>query len=454
MDLNDTPLPRIPTPEETVWNTEPFDDLYPRDGWINDLIFNTRGVATPTFGAFWSGVFLISSVLRRGAYLDWVPFKLYPNFYIILVAMPKVCAKSTVVNIGTGKILSKFGQFIEDPYERVLKTPPIFSKLTPEAFSEVLKPKEETHTFEEYHEGKKKNVTKIFMRYSEAVIVASELTTFLGKQKYLSGLVDRITDLYDCADFIPMEYTLGRGGSSLEKVFLSFIAGTTPEHLHKGIPDEAMGGGFISRTTIVSLKPTRGWPNPFIPRGSPSYEELQKTIAWVAHNKMGVYTFTKEAFFTYQEWYKQYYKDFTLGAEAKKQYYYQRFDIQLLKLCVILTAQRYDLSREIDTHTFKSALKILEYTFTRGFAALENVGESAYTGNMNSLRRMIKEKKQLSRRQVLQRLSPSGCKADQVTEILNHLHQQGTISIYLDGMETQEITKNGKEIYKWADFRK
>src|SRR6056297_1303363 len=93
------PIPYSEKDVTKVWQDEEWDANLPQPGFLTDLVLTTRGIETPTKFAIWSGIFAISTILKRDAYLNWGFKPLYPNMYIILVAPPRMCAKSTVIDI-------------------------------------------------------------------------------------------------------------------------------------------------------------------------------------------------------------------------------------------------------------------------------------------------------------------------------------------------------------------
>ena len=191
------------------WPHEPFDDALPPSGWLTDFVLATRGIETPTSISFWSAVFILSSLLKRDVYLARFPFNLYPNFYVIVVAPPRVCAKTTAVKFGE-KILSlALENNFKDPVEKETKRLNILRKVTPQVISERMRPYDNTV----YKDGHGYRIE----HGSEACFIVSELSTMLSREKFNDGLVSVLTNLYDCPDEDSVD-TISRGKIVLRDV--------------------------------------------------------------------------------------------------------------------------------------------------------------------------------------------------------------------------------------------
>jgi len=95
-----TPKAFSETDFKKFWKTEDFDEFLPEPGFMTDFVMALRGVESPTIFAFWAAAFVMSTVLKRDAFLQWYPENIFPNLYIMLVAPPRVCAKSTSLSFG------------------------------------------------------------------------------------------------------------------------------------------------------------------------------------------------------------------------------------------------------------------------------------------------------------------------------------------------------------------
>ena len=428
--------------KDKFWKHEEFDDYLPAPGFLTDFILTTRGIETPTHLSLWSAIWAISSVLKRDAYFKWFPDPLYANFLIVLVAPPRLCAKSTAVRQFGEKIVSDFTEFYPDPVMKFAKEVNLLrTKVTPEALEIALVPKENVPIMV--------NGENFFgNRGSETSVVISELATFLGKQKYNTGLINKLVDLYDCKD-IDSSATVGRGEVIFKNIYFTLIGATTIKGINESIPEEAMGGGFLSRLILVHApRPTRAYPEPREVIGAPDRKELAKRLAWIANNAQGEYYFTKEAQSYYNKLYAAHRKklmtqdDHTMDLKS-------RFDIHLRKLALIMKAQRYEGGKEITLEILKEAEAILNATYDTAHGITKEVGVSVYTKAYNKAKEIIRLRKRITRRQLLQKLSPYGVTADAVFKIMEALSQEGAVTINLRGKIKQKPSTTGEEVYEW-----
>jgi len=435
----------MPEPPDAWWPAEPFDKAVPQGGWIADFVHATRGVETPTKFSAWSAIFVLSSTIRRDAWFRWFPSPVYPNFYIIVVAPPRICPKSTSVRFGE-KFITAMPHYFSDPKMQLQKMPNMIrSKATPEAIGEALRPKQETYKIVG-DDGKEKIYT--VNTDSQAAVIISELETFLGKQKYNEGLIGRLTDLYDCKDE-DSEETIGRGKINYKNVYLTIFGGTTPEGIDESIPKEAMKGGFMSRVVLVYQNfPSRTYPMPRPVSSAPDGTELTRRLAWVNQNAQGEYYFSSEAMEEYNSWYRGFKKKLSSDNNEKRKDLRYRYDIHLLKLSMLIRAQRYTPGKEITIDDFRAAQYMLEETYRDNHELTSEVGVSQYTKAYNRVVSLLKKKKR-TRRAIMQNCSPYGFTADLVSKILEQLSQEGKIEAKLHGEPQEDLTHKGNEIYLW-----
>jgi hypothetical protein len=217
-------------------------------------------------------------------------------------------------------------------------------------------------------------------RNANIAIVASELTTLLGKESYKSGLTTKLTHWYDCDDE-DNEATRQRGENKLEHIYCTFLGGTTLFGYSKSLPEEALAEGFGSRLTIVFANElTRSFHKPKIIPGTPSREELAERLTWISSNARGPFTFTKEADKYCEQWYLKWKEDLVsrpnIGAMRN------RMDIQLYKLSALLRAQEYRPGQIIELHHVQLAEKMLTETIETGLRLNVQVsGEARDSGS-------------------------------------------------------------------------
>jgi len=427
-------------PLEHFWpDNEPFNDLIPR-GWLSDFIYMTRGVETPTKLSLWTALWVISTALKRQTWLEWYPFSFFGNLFVFLVGPPRILAKTTSARFGDA-ILSKFHLRYKDMEERLLREVTILhSKATPEGLSMVLRPTTRTGV------GPDQRVYKVDVG-SEVALILGELSVFLGKQKYNTGLIDHLTNLYDCLEKDD-DTTVSRGIMRLENTYVTIIGATTPSHLESSIPEEAFGSGFMSRINVVYQEhSTREYPFPKKVLGAPTLEEMEKRLAYIVYKSKGQMSFSQEAKDYYEKWYYAFRRNLERDIHHDKSKLKFRYDVHLLKLAMLVRVQRYDPGMTIELTDLLTAEKILDATYSNSYESIQNVGMTPYNSVLNRVKKLTAEKKKITRRQLLLSVSPYGCTADQLTKFTDQLSDSGILEIRLDGKTKHTSSRAGREVY-------
>lgn len=432
------------TPKNPPWKKEPWDDLLPSPGFITDYVLATRGFESPTMFSFWVAVGIISTVIKREAWFRFYPEQLYPNFYIILVAPPRLNAKSTTVNLGSF-ITSHFHEYLPAGLARFKEVNLIRGRATPEAIILSLKP--ESVKVDRPGGGGFDTIN----RYSQIAFSISELATFLGKQKYNVGLVETLTDLYD-GNAEGGDLTIGRGFQRIENVYATLMGATTKGGLEASIPESAFGDGFMSRCIIVHKpKPSRLFPYP-IPIKKNAKELLCRRAAHLAKTVKGEYTLSPEADRLYRAWYPTFKMSLADEQHEKRRAMMQRFDNHLLKLATILRIQRYKEGNIISKEDYIQAYRILKATYESAPAAIENVSQTPFMRHYNRIKSYIEGRESVTRRKLLTTMSSGGITAGEVSKIVFQLAQERPgVAIVRDGKTRSSPSSNGKEIYTWVE---
>lgn len=417
-----------------------FDKLLPKPGFITDYINACRGIEAPTIHLLWAALWTVSSVLKREAWIRWYPKKLWPNLYVMIVAPPALCRKSSSLEVGIDllrRVPALMGTTI-DAYKK--ETTFVSSKCTPEGLVMLLDPAKRSFIDPE---GQSMAVVK---KGSQVAIAVSELPTFLGKQQYNQGMVNLLLDLYDCRDFDD-EITRGRGVTAIENIYTTFIGAVAPEGLRLAIPEEAFGGGFMSRVVLAYQdQPTKVYSTPRALHGYPTIEELAPKLAWIANVARGEYHFTDEAL----RWYDEWYLEFKAGLfhQTVEQFETYRQDIILLKVAALLRMQEYRPGFDITLEHVQTAARLLDATARRGRYALEDVGAGDFRKVYNKARKILKKKGTIIRKDLLKSLSALGATSDMQDDIVRQLQEEGFLRIFLQGSEQLVPSKTGNEEYR------
>lgn len=330
---------------EVIYGAESLAKNF-KDGWLKDYLMYTAGHEAPEDFHVWVGLTIVGSCIRRKAWFDNVFYNLFPNLYTILVSPPGIGKKTTAINIGINILREA------DPACRIIS-----EKVTPEALAKTLsKPTEH----EKAGGGLKIDTS------AEGLLVAPELTVFLGREQYNEGLILFLTRLYDSADIQEVE-TISRGKEKLRNVCVSMLGATTPGEIHNAIGKSAKGSGFMSRLNIIQRDSS--------PRMVPFAVKPDATVKEMLINRLRRIVIECKGEFKYtpvgRSWYIDYYKRHSQykNVHAKKaDANIERQPDQLMKLAMCLCAcEREDMMIDEDT---------LQRSFNLLSMAAKNVGET------------------------------------------------------------------------------
>lgn len=194
-----------------------------QESWLRSYLSYTGKHEAPELFHFWVGVSVISAALGRKCYFRKGYYKLYPNFFTVLVAGSARCRKTTAIEIGVA--------LLKDTSVRITT-----GKSSTERFI----------------------IDQVWQKEGPppaSLVKADELSVFLTKDQMGEKLIDVLTKLFDCPDEFPYK-TFARGEQIIKEPYLTILAGTQPTSLAKVLPDSAFGGGFTSRIIFVYQEDT------------------------------------------------------------------------------------------------------------------------------------------------------------------------------------------------------
>lgn len=434
--------------ENRFWTEDPWDRNLPSTpGFISDFVAHLRGYETPTAFCIWSAIFYLSSVIKREAWIEWGYGKLFSNFYILLVGPPGIVKKGTVMWRGY-EIFRDCRKHILDPNLKEMKRFNVLrNKASAEALVTTMAENRKKHG--DYYDfvnskGEVKTIKGKPIRYyrtSEISIIVPELAVMLSRADYAKPITTTLMDLYDCHDSWEVS-TQVRGKELLTSLCTNFFGGVTPKGIAKSIPEEASEDGFLSRCVLVYQKSTaRSFPEPV--RVGPSVEELSKKLAWIAANTLGVQTLSHAARKFYDGWYRKWRKSLE---ESDRPYASSRMSVQALQLSLILKASRFSEDPVIEEQDVRDAVGILEKTSSTYRGLFDRVDSNVFFDRLSVIERRILRNKKVKRRELL---VGSRYTAEDLNSALSHLHQTGRIKIFREGKETDYLSRDGKEEYRW-----
>lgn len=286
---------------------------------------------------FWSGVWLLSSVLGRKITVARPQAPVFLNTYVILCAESGITRKSTAVN-GAATMLGAYA--LREEHNLSI----IQGGTTAEKLDDMLS-----------HNG-------------HAAIVSSELVNLLGKERYNASLPGRLTDLYDCPSIYTRQ-TLGRGRVDIKDVYVTLLGASTPSWLVRAVNPDVVEGGFTSRCLfIIEEKPKRliAWPD--APTDTGQYQRVLTMLASISERadevrqRAGGIHLTPTARKVFTKWYEQR----TIVTDPYGSSFQAREDHHVLRLAGLLAAS--DGSWEIDDHHIQHSIEAIQHVRSMGTA--------------------------------------------------------------------------------------
>lgn len=314
---------------------------------IAKYILYTTKQESPESYHVWSIITAIGAATGRKVFLNRGFYQIFPGqIMVILVGGSAIVRKSTAIRIAVN--LVQEAQVVEI----------ISGKASPEAFLDSLA----------LGTGIDSATQKMGPRDSHVLISAPELSSFLSKQAYTEALLPILTDLSDAPKIWSFK-TRGKGDVVLRNVCLGFLGASTPDWLAEAIPQNAFGGGFMSRIIFVYEETT--------PRRNPMPEkedfeknleaEILQELKLIASYR-GQCHMTRDAQDFFVDWYRTYMET----PEAQQDGYYGRRADHLLRVALIIAIGRrspYEMD-SIDLQSADNLLKQIEKGMPDAFAQI------------------------------------------------------------------------------------
>jgi hypothetical protein len=286
----------------------------------------------------------------------------------------------------------------------------------------------------------------VYKKTAELTLVAEELGTMLSRAQYNQDLVTTLTALYNTKD-MGGELTVKRGKVKMPNLFTNFIGGTTPDAFRESIPKSAVTEGFLSRMIICYQKECVQCYS--VPKDiGIGRDELASRLGWLAENNSGAWSLSPEAFAHYDRWYRGIRYAFnTTQFHASAQ---SRFGIHMLKLSVMLMAQRYMShlkkdSRVVDLQAVEDAIRLLEATARTAPELIEEVESSPMARAEAKLMSYLRKRPTgVTRLRLMQNRHLT---AWETTQLITDMHNGGKIRVLRDGEPVNHPLHDGKEIY-------
>lgn len=439
---------------QKFWKDEPFDEMLPKlRGYISDYVLSLRGTEVPTIYCIWTALFTLASAIKREAWLEWFPDKIYPNLYMILVGPPSISHKTTAIEYATSILQNQINHIENFNFKYIKDLNILKDKATPEAILEQMIPSKKGGGYFNLidKDGRvildEKNQPLKYDNTSEVSIIIEELTSSINQTTYAQSLIETLTAIYNTRKTYEWT-TIKRDKVTLVNLCTSFIGGTTISALRDSIPKQAKGDGFLSRTILVDMgdKNIRRYKRAMRVPNGPKPEDIEKRLAWIAENITKEYSFSKEADEYYGRWYNNFRDDLennpsTIGIYGRK-------GLNVLKVALLISAARYNTTRLVSIEDFQAADELITKTILSTPDILSSIDEDVIHRKISTIRDYIKKSKEVQRRIVMRNHHLT---SKEIDIIIDHLYKDGSIKIISpDGLERRTPSGSSKEIYKYV----
>jgi DNA primase len=340
--------------EEKPKKESASDFVFPQEAWRG--IFETYRQAqegtTEAPEQYHFAVFktIAGTIIGRSCYV-WNGRNLYPNFYTVLIGPTRRSRKTTAMDRGE-KLLQD-----TDPLVIILR-----GLATPEGLISRLQIPE-AEGLDGLPEIEQQRVASVSEHEGYRMLVCcNEFASLLRKAKKesSSGLIQTLTDAYDCKDTLDNPTRISP--LSAKNPFVSMIALSTREWLEKSLDVDDIYGGFVNRNMFYLWTETQPLHNPD-EVNEMLMNEIKMKLHGVRDEKKGghvKYTFSGETDKLLKEWYdKDYYAKYEneiIDAAI------QRIDENVRKLALLYAILENDTD-DLNIHTdqLRAAITVGEY---------------------------------------------------------------------------------------------
>lgn len=350
--------------------------------WLDGYLEYTKETEPPLSYHIWTALSVISGALQRKVHFNWGHSKIYPNMYVILIGPSGQTRKGEALNIGRG--------FVDD-----LGIPTVSQSIIREALVRSIG--NSLNSFSDPDTGKME-------WHCSSMCISDELSVFLG-QKHIKFLAD-LTDWYDSRDVWTYE-TKHQGTDRLMGVCLNLLGATAPDWLPSILPQEAVGGGWTSRTIFV-VEEYKGKiiVNPNLVGIDEKLKESLTSDLEQIHLLMGEIKFSDSALDCYIKWYQKQEDGIKNGVfpvpDPRFAGYAARRATHVKKVCMALSASRGD-DMTVTLEDFNRGIAILGAAEKKMSRAFGGLGRARFADITNAVLNYIMARKVVRRSEVLRR---------------------------------------------------
>ena len=366
--------------------------------------FTKKDLAVPPLYNKWCGIVGVGATLGRRLWISRGSFKVFPNLYVMLMGEPgtgKGIACSNLQRIMNESEYPYFAadrsskeKFLEDMADGLS-----FNRGSMESLWQGTVLAEEPSTAI----GK------------ECLILAEEVQDFLGQNNI--DFIAFLTKVWSQPAGVPYRYRIKTGKSvSITDPCINFLGGCTSANFALTFPPEINGQGFLARLILVGGDPngTRTtWPKPAEDSDRTELAYALKSIGESCTGEICLDAKTLELLDTLNQ-------EFGGVDDPRfKDYNIRRFT-QLLKLCIINAASRFDKTLRIED--IERAEQILEDTEHWMPKALGTFGKSRNADVTNKILQALHQAtKPMTMREMWRMVCDDLEKYEDLGEILNKM---------------------------------
>lgn len=310
-------------------------------GWIESYVeYAGNNEACAEFH-WWTGMAVLSAVLRRNVEYKRGYFEVFPSLWILLVGESGT-GKTTSINIGVN-ILSKIDSV------RILP-----DRGSAEALAKELSEPDENG-----------NTDAI------GVIAATELANFMDRREHNQGLVPMLLSL---ADFLKKwkKRTINGGMFTLNNVAVTFMGASTSELITDCIPPIALKTGFLARFLIVTAVSERKIvPEPWVDVELEQYVTNELYDISLLNGQMIMPAKVQEWFIA---WYFRHKAKSTSEGSERMKAYLERKSTYLLRLGMLLAISKHKRLMYTIEELEEAAIKLdqIEANFEKVYDEIES----------------------------------------------------------------------------------
>lgn len=379
--------------------------------WLSSYLEFTEAHESPEKLHLWTGFSVLSTAMRRQAYMDRVFYKLYPNLYILIVAESARVRKSVAMEIGI-RLLK----------EAIPDIAVITGAMTPEG---LIKHMNRTTVIT----VPDKPQTPIVRKDSHILIYADEVATLFSYDRTrASRMAILLTEIYSSKEEHP-HTTSKEGQIFLYNLYPTLLAATDPRNL-KVLPEESVGG-LIGRLIFVTANQRRtrpAWPE-YSPKQEKLWQSLMADLFRIAALK-GVFNPTPEAKELFAKWYAA--QGEIKIEDPRLDAFHERCHDTVLKLAMLISVSRGD-DLVVTAEHMAGGIAFIEQQLPEFSRVVNWAGASVFQQNRAKFIDTLRRNGGLSTRKIV--LKALGVSLDDLTSLEMTLTQEGTITAEIVGRE-------------------